>query len=173
MRVLFSALAILASSCANHHHDPLETPKAAISEIHSDKMDAVKGTIKIEDMTDSYKITTDISGLKPQSRFGFHVHQNGICEGPDYKTAGDHFNPHHLPHGRPMAEAKHTGDLGNLVSDANGVAKQTIEVPKAEGDSFDQFINKAVLIHAQADDFKTQPSGNSGDRIACGLIKPI
>jgi Cu-Zn family superoxide dismutase len=173
MKFLFSVLAILVSSCASHHHDPVEAPKSAMSEIHSDKLDAVKGTIKIEDMPDKYKITTDISGLKPQSKFGFHIHQNGVCEGPDYKTAGNHFNPHHMPHGKPGKETKHTGDLGNLVTDANGESKQVIEVLKKEGDQFDQFINKSVLIHAKVDDLKTQPSGNSGDRIACGLIKPI
>lgn len=173
MKIILSALTILVASCSGHHKDPVEPSKKALSEIHSDEKNAITGTVTIEDLEKEFKVTADIKGLKPNSRFGFHIHQNGVCEGPNYKTAGDHFNPHKKPHGRPDSEMRHAGDLGNLQTNANGEAKQVILVPKEEGDTFDQILNKSVLIHAGVDDLTSQPSGNSGDRIACGLIKPI
>lgn len=173
MKIILCVLATIVAACSSHHKDPVNPPTKAVSEIHSDTLKSVAGSVTIEDMEKEYKITADLKGLKPNSKFGFHVHQNGICEGPDYRTAGDHFNPHKKPHGRPDSNERHEGDLGNLVTNANGEAKQVLLVPKTEGDTFDQFVNKSVLVHSGVDDLKSQPSGNSGTRIACGIIKPI
>lgn len=173
MKTFPIVLTLFLSACASHHHDPVNPPKKVVSDMHSDKYPGVKGTVTIEDLPKEYKITTDLSGLKPQSRLGFHVHQNGACEGPDYKSAGDHFNPHHLPHGSPAGHKKHSGDFGNLMTNAQGESKQEFIVPKEDGEGIDKLVNKSVLIHAKADDLKTQPAGNSGDRVACGIIKPI
>ena len=104
---------------------------------------------------------------------GFHVHQNGVCDPPDFKSAGGHFNPAGSPHGGPThaSEKRHVGDFGNIKIEANGVGHYD-RVDKAilldEGPS--SIVGKAMIIHAKADDLESQPSGAAGDRVACGVI---
>lgn len=108
------------------------------------------------------------TGLKPNSTHGFHIHENGVCDRPDYKSAGDHFNPGKHSHGGPSASIKHLGDLGNLISNSQGVAEK--EILMADLKDVNLINKKAVIIHEKADDYVTQPSGDSGNRIACGII---
>lgn len=129
----------------------------------------MNGKVTLTETPEGVKITTEITGLKPGSVHGYHVHQNGKCEGPDFKSAGDHFNPSGKDHGGPAAMNKHMGDLGNLVADKQGVAKS--EVMVNGNNLLPQYVGKAVIIHAKPDDLSSQPSGDSGDRIACGVIK--
>lgn len=145
----------------------------AVSDLHSAIMENMKGLLTIEDNKDYLTINIEVSGLKPNAKHGFHIHENGICEGPNYKTAGGHFNPHKKSHGPPASLQRHLGDMGNIETDATGAAKKVILLPKNKADDLNLIIGKSVLIHAAADDLKTQPSGNSGERIACGLIKPV
>lgn len=145
----------------------------AISDIHSVKYQNASGIIKIEELNEEIKVTTDLKGLKPNSRLGFHIHENGICEGPEYKSAGNHLNPEHHKHGRPESSQRHLGDMGNIVTNAEGVSRQVILLPKDTVGDVEEMYGKAILIHAKADDLKSQPAGDSGARIACGLIKPI
>ena len=114
------------------------------------------------------KIDIEVKGLNPFSTHGLHIHEEGICEGPAYKSAGDHFNPHQKAHGGSDSLQRHIVDLGNIKTDANGVAKKVLLIPKQKTDDLNLLFGKSVLLHAQADDLKTQPSGNSGSRIACG-----
>ena len=105
---------------------------------------------------------------------GIHFHQNAKCEGPDFKSAGPHFNPEGKKHGLENPEGHHAGDMHNITADANGKAEGRFEnkdVTLGEG-SHSLFSNggTAIVIHAKGDDMKTDPSGNSGDRIACGVI---
>lgn len=146
---------------------------AAVSDIHSVKYEKASGIIKIEELKDEIKVTTDLQGLKPNSKLGFHIHEKEVCEGPDYKSAGDHLNPENHDHGRPETSERHLGDMGNIVTNAVGISKQVILLPKSSLTDMDKIVGKAVIIHEKADDLKSQPAGNSGDRIACGLIKPI
>ena len=109
------------------------------------------------------------SGLQPGSIHAFHVHENGTCASADFMTAGGHFNPTHKPHG-PQDKPHHAGDMPSLLADPAGKidARFTLEgvtLGGAEG-----FVGHAVILHATADDFDAQPSGNSGARIACGVI---
>jgi Cu-Zn family superoxide dismutase len=103
-----------------------------------------------------------------------HFHQNPKCEGPDFKSAGGHFNPESKKHGFESPDGHHAGDMKNFTVDAQGKAKAKLEDADASlGDgSHSLFSNggTAIVIHAKADDYKTDPSGNSGDRIACGVI---
>lgn len=142
----------------------------AIAEMHSAKFPAISGIVTLEESEDGLIVSTDLKGLKPGARLGFHIHQEGICEGPDYKTAGDHYNPSGSRHGHPSSTEKHSGDMGNLTTNENGESKNTILI---SGTKLSEVMGKAILIHSDPDDFKTQPSGNSGARIACGLIRSI
>lgn len=174
MKKIF-VLSFLLIGCASQQTTTpvLTKDLAAVSDIHSVKYQKASGIIKIEELKDEIKVTTDLQGLKPNSRLGFHIHENGVCEGPDYKSAGDHLNPDKHDHGRPETSERHLGDMGNIVTNAVGISKQVILLPKSSLTDMDKIIGKAVLIHEKADDLKSQPAGNSGDRIACGLIKPI
>jgi Cu-Zn family superoxide dismutase len=107
---------------------------------------------------------------------GIHFHQNPKCDGPDFKSAGPHFNPDGKKHGLQSPDGHHAGDMMNLTVESNGKAKAKLtdaDVSLGDGtNSHSLFSNggTALVIHAKEDDMKTDPSGNSGDRIACGAI---
>lgn len=139
--------------------------------LEAPSMKEVKASLMLKETPKGLKLTADITGLKPGAVHGFHVHENGECKGPDFKSAGGHFNPTKHPHAGPAAEEKHAGDLGNIVANAKGEAKTEVMIPKDQNVSISSYIGKAVILHAKADDLSTQPSGDAGDRIACGIIK--
>jgi len=116
----------------------------------------------------------EVSKLAP-GKHGIHVHAAGICEPPDFKTAGGHFNPHGKKHGLKSAEGAHAGDLPNLEVGPNGKGKLKATLSNATlevGDTASLLgpNGSSIVIHAKADDGMTDPSGNSGDRIACGVV---
>jgi superoxide dismutase, Cu-Zn family len=110
----------------------------------------------------------------PPGEHGIHFHQNAKCDGPDFKSAGPHFNPEGKKHGFESPEGHHAGDMKNITVDAQGKAELRFKTGDVDlgTDSHSLFTNggTAIVIHAKADDYKTDPSGNSGDRIACGVI---
>lgn len=113
-----------------------------------------------------------VQGLKPDSEFGFHFHEKGDCSAPDATSAGEHFNPSGQQHGNPQRQPHHAGDMLNVKSDAQGVAEVSVDNPDVSlhtGQTND-VVDKALLLHAKPDDYQTQPAGNSGDRIACGVV---
>jgi Cu-Zn family superoxide dismutase len=104
---------------------------------------------------------------------GLHLHQGASCDGPDFQSAGDHFNPTSASHGGPDSPQRHAGDFGNVEVGADGtgtadVVAQTLNIEGPNG-----AIGHAVILHAQADDLTTQPSGNSGARVACGVVERV
>src|SRR5699024_8910439 len=125
------------------------------------------GALKITAAGTGVKISGMVQGLKPDSEFGFHFHEKGDCSAPDATSAGAHFNPTNQDHGNPQTPSHHAGDMLNVKSDAQGVAAIDIENPDVSLQSGqpNDILGKALVLHAQPDDYTTQPSGNSGDRI--------
>jgi Cu-Zn family superoxide dismutase len=120
----------------------------------------------------SVHVVAQVSGLPP-GMHGFHLHAGTTCDGPDFKTAGDHFNPTGANHGDPLVPPHHAGDFGNIDVGADGTANvdfTTTMLTLGDGGSND-VLGHAVIVHAAKDDLTTQPSGNSGARVACGVVQ--
>jgi Cu-Zn family superoxide dismutase len=114
----------------------------------------------------------EVRGLRPNGEHGFHVHEKGDCSSGDGMSAGGHFNPKGAPHGAPGGGAHHAGDMPMLKADAAGAAKlawEADELTVTEGPA--SVVGRGVIVHRDPDDFKTQPTGNSGPRLACGVVK--
>ncbi len=129
----------------------------------------VSGTVTFTKSGDDVKIVADLNGLTPD-KHGFHVHEFGDCSAADATSAGGHYNPGKHQHAAPEASERHMGDLGNLEADASGKAhlERTDKTLKLSGDS--AIVGYAVVVHEKEDDLKTQPTGNAGGRVACGVI---
>lgn len=125
------------------------------------------GTVTFTQEGQTIVMVAQASGLKPGPH-GFHIHEKGDCTAPDASSAGGHYNPGGQPHGDPKGTSHHAGDMPLLVADSSGNATLKFEFgPMTTAD----IVGKSVVVHADADDFKSQPAGNSGARIACGVIK--
>lgn len=110
-------------------------------------------------------------GLAPNSKHGMHVHEFGDCSARDASTAGGHFNPGHAHHGNPAGKDHHLGDLPLVVADMKGHAEASFWIKGASVQpGAGSIMGRSLVLHGSADDYMTQPGGNSGDRIACGSI---
>ncbi|MGB1581554.1 MAG: superoxide dismutase family protein, partial [Nevskiales bacterium] len=110
-----------------------------------------------------------LSGLKP-GKHGFHVHEKGDCSAADAMSAGGHYNPTNQSHGAPGEEERHAGDLGNLDADSMGNARASFSTSELSLSGPHGIRGRAFVVHSQADDLESQPSGDSGSRVACGVI---
>lgn len=131
------------------------------------------GQLKLTAMGDGVHVTGSVGGLKPNGTHAFHIHEKGDCSAADASSAGGHFNPGGEPHGRISKPQHHAGDNDNLVANAQGVATVDAHfsgVVLGGGGSTD-VVGKAVVVHADPDDYTSQPAGNAGSRIACGVIQ--
>ena len=127
----------------------------------------VSGTVRFMKAEHGLKVMVDLKGLKPNAKHGFHIHEKGDLSAPDLKSAGPHFNPGGKKHGGPEGDERHGGDLGNLTADDKGNVKTEIMAHGVTIDGEkDGIIGRSVIVHAKADDLKTDPAGDSGDRIA-------
>jgi len=131
------------------------------------------GTATLVEKKKGVSITMKVAGLSP-GKHGFHLHENGVCEPPDLKSAGAHFNPFGKQHGVYNPAGKHTGDLPNLVVKEDGTAKiKAIAEGATLGDGPASLLKEggtSIVIHADPDDEMTDPAGKAGARIACGVV---
>jgi len=122
---------------------------------------------------DRVRVQGQLSGLTPNGEHGFHVHERGDCSAPDAESAGDHFNPTSQPHGSPTTGPHHAGDMMNVRADGDGNATIDFRLEAltlGDGGATD-VLGKAVIVHADPDDYTSQPSGNTGARVACGVVQ--
>jgi Cu-Zn family superoxide dismutase len=127
------------------------------------------GSLELRDTTGGVVFSGTVSGLKPGNH-GFHVHNTGRCDPPAFESAGPHWNPTNKQHGRQNPAGWHTGDLANLGATGGGVAEVHEVLAGATLAALLEGDGSALVVHADPDDNKTDPSGNSGARIACGVI---
>ena len=165
-RNLFTLLTVAAVAAATTLSATAADETKAIAVLSSASGSKVAGTVTFTKSGDGVRVVANITGLKP-GKHGFHVHEFGDCSAPDATSAGGHFNPTNDPHAGHDADERHMGDLGNIEADSSGKAQLNLTDKKIE---IDAIIGKAVIVHEKADDLKTQPTGDAGGRIACGVI---
>lgn len=141
----------------------------AICVLHPTDGNNVTGTVTFEQTEGGVKVIAHVKGLTPGSH-GFHVHQYGDCSAPDATTAGGHFNPENEPHGGPNDLQRHVGDLGNIEANEEGVATLEMVDTKLTLVGKHSIVGRAVIVHQGEDDLESQPTGNAGSRVACGVI---
>ena len=140
-----------------------------VSVIHPTEGNDITGVISFSREGDNVRIIATVTGLEPESMHGLHIHEYGDCTEGDGTSAGEHYDPFGMPHAGPTDNERHMGDLGNLVSDQNGVAELDYVDEVVELDGEFSIIGRGVIVHAEEDDFESQPAGDAGDRGAARL----
>lgn len=176
---------ILASACGSSDNrgdlglpDPARAggPARAGALLESKSGSAIQGSLKLEELSDGQgvRIFGTLKGLAPLGQHGIHVHEVGDCSDSQAKNAGEHFNPDNRAHGalRTIENATHAGDLGNIIANSDGVAQVEIVSPLLTLSSGQFAIgDRAIVVHEKADNLASQPAGDSGTRVACGVIR--
>lgn len=130
------------------------------------------GTVTFTQVGDKVRVEANLSGLKPTGEHGFHVHEKGDCSSGDGMSTGGHFNPLGKPHGHHEGMERHAGDLPTLKADAAGNAKLSVVMDGISvSPGTTSVVGRGMIVHRDADDYKTQPTGNAGPRIACAVIR--
>ncbi len=144
-------------------------PTKAIAVLHPTKGSKVEGTVTFTKSGDETKVVAELTGLTP-GKHGFHIHEFGDCSSDDGKSAGGHFNPTNNPHAGHDADKRHEGDLGNIEADSDGKAHLELTDKMLSMSGETSIIGRGLIVHEKADDMKTQPTGDAGGRVACGVI---
>lgn len=149
------------------------TASSATVNLASASGSLVSGKLAIAPMGDGVHITGQIGGLGAGKTHAIHVHEKGDCSAADGSSAGGHFNPAGSAHGRAGTPVHHAGDMDNIAANAQGVADINIHLAGVTlgGGAANDIAGRAVVVHAAADDYTSQPAGNAGARVACGVIK--
>lgn len=162
------AAAALLAGCASHHH---HAGPSARAQLEATRGNSATGSVMFHQAGDGVMVHARLSGLKPNQEHGFHVHEKGDCSSGDGMSTGGHFNPLGKPHGPHGGSEKHAGDLPALKADAAGRADVKFTVKGITvGSGATDIVGKGLIVHAQPDDYQTQPTGNAGARIACAVI---
>jgi Cu-Zn family superoxide dismutase len=173
---VFLLISLGAIDCQNRapmEEMAAESTESAITEavavLSPTEGNTAHGVVTFNKTVDGIKIVADMEGLSP-GKHGFHIHEFGDCTAPDAVSAGGHFNPDNMPHGAPSDMERHVGDLGNLEANEEGMAhyERTDNLISLSGPH--SIIGLSVVVHAGEDDLTSQPSGNAGPRVACGVI---
>jgi Cu-Zn family superoxide dismutase len=165
--MLVAATAMLAACQTS----PDSAPARATAGLKATKGNKTFGEADFEQVGSKVRIVVFVQGLKAGQQHGLHIHEKGDCSSGDGMSAGGHFNPHGKPHGHPSSGERHAGDLPSLTANKQGRANIQVEVDGltvTPGPA--SVVGRAVIVHADPDDYKTQPTGNAGARLACGVI---
>ena len=162
-----SSLAVVAlAGCASHLSGNRATAK-----LEPTRGNTATGTVTFVQTADGVQVSGEIRGLKPDAEHGFHVHEKGDCSSGDGMSTGGHFNPTAKPHGSHGAGEHHTGDLPSLKADKYGVAAFSfVSKSISVGGPMTDIVGQGLIVHRDPDDYKTQPTGNAGPRLACAVI---
>lgn len=147
----------------------MEAPSRAVAVLHPTEGSDARGTVTFIRTQNGIRISADVEGLSP-GQHGFHIHEFGDCTAPDGTSAGGHFNPEGNPHGAPSDTERHVGDLGNLSADESGMGHYERTDSHITFEGPHSIIGRGVIVHANEDDLTTQPTGNAGPRMACGVV---
>ena len=167
--VALAALALLGCQSVRQ----AEGPRAS-AQLKPTTGNSTSGNATFTQVGDKVRVVANVSGLKPGQEHGFHVHEAGDCSAGDAMSAKGHFNPYGKPHGSPATAERHAGDMPSLRADASGTAKvDTLLDVMSVKPGPASVVGRGLIVHASPDDFKTQPTGNAGARLACGVINPV
>jgi Cu-Zn family superoxide dismutase len=162
-----AVLGLLTAGCAGM----MAGGPAATAALEPTKGNTAGGRVDFVQKGDKLIVTARVSGLAP-GQHGFHIHDKGDCSSGDGMSAGGHFNPADMPHGAPSSPRHHGGDMPMLAADAYGNATLTAELNGITiGGGSTNIVGRSVIVHKDPDDYTTQPTGNSGARVACGVIR--
>ena len=169
LALLSTALAIAGCSTMSASNDVLGTADLRMANGQS------AGTATLVDAGEALTLDVAVTGV-PSGAKGFHLHTTGRCDAPDFQSAGGHLNPLNRDHGLGAPQGAHLGDLPNLQVDASGTTRTRIALSGTPAELLPYLFDgdgTSVMIHAQADDYVTDPSGNSGSRIVCGVLQRV
>lgn len=171
MLLLFS---LISSGCTTNETATTPTEQKATATIINSQ-DQEIGTAHFTESTDGVKVEIQVSELPPGPH-ALHIHETGKCSTPDFQSADGHFNPEQKAHGKENPQGSHAGDLENIIASANGEVQNTqiiqhVTLKKGEKNSLFQEGGTSIVIHEKADDYRSDPAGEAGKRIACGVIK--
>jgi Cu-Zn family superoxide dismutase len=169
MRIILMAVALpLLAACQSV---PSNAPRATAS-LQPTKGNQTSGTVTFVEAGARVRVNAVVVGLKPGSEHGFHVHEAGDCSSGDGMSTKGHFNPHGKPHAHFSTAERHVGDMPSLKADTNGRAEANFELDVmtvSPGPA--SVVGRGLIVHADPDDYRTQPTGNAGARIACAVIQ--
>jgi superoxide dismutase, Cu-Zn family len=176
--LIVSGLAASLAACASAPPPPKAPPlqhrvQHAVANVAPASASLVSGRLTITAVGDGVRIAGELGGLGRGGTHAIHVHERGDCSAADGSGAGGHFNPTAAAHGRASAPVHHAGDMDNLVANASGVARvdrHLVGVTLGSGGP-DDILGRALVIHAGPDDYTSQPAGNAGARVGCGVIE--
>ena len=165
---LLAAAWTMAAAQPAHEHGVIPATKA-VAVVSPLKSSGVHGVVTFEAVEKGVRVVADLTGLLP-GKHGFHIHEFGDCSAEDGSSAGGHFNPAGMPHSMPSSDKRHAGDMGNIEAGGDGTAHIDYidAVMSLSGEH--SIVGHAVIVHEKEDDMKTQPTGNAGARVACGVI---
>ena len=168
LSLLAAAAALTLVGCASK----VSLGPMAVAQLAPTTGSTTSGRVMFTPSGDKVVVSGEVRGLKPNAEHGFHVHEKGDCSSGDGMSAGGHFNPTGAPHGQHGTGPHHAGDLQRLRADANGVAIFSFESRSISvGSGPNNVVGKGLIVHRDPDDYRTQPTGNSGPRLACGVIR--
>lgn len=165
-KLIFTSFLSLLTACATQSQG-----LSASAQLSPTKGNTTSGSVTFIQTGSKVLVIAEIRGLKPNAEHGFHIHEKGDCSSGDGMSTGGHFNPTTQAHGAHGTGSHHSGDLPSLIADANGVAKLKFESATITVDSgLTNIIGRGLIVHRDPDDYKTQPTGNAGPRLACSVI---